>query len=966
MKAHLAIITTLLFTLNISILTIVESWLTPNDPDSLVAIKGYKLIRKDRGLLSTGSRNEYMLGGGLACYVRDDIPFKILEAPQIIEKNSVEYIIFEISPSEHSRILFGTAYRRADTIDITAFFETYNNYSLNYANTVVTGDLNTNLLDIAGNSFYPRQLRELIYEYNLYNVPFGATHHGDTFDTWLDVILTDSSEKVINHVKSESPFINRHDSLLIDYAINTPVPSKAIKSRDFRNCNFEEFSNAINNKTSSLLVDFQLSHDKSVNSLLHAFRESTIEVLDTHAPITERIVKRQKPRWFPLDFKERCKERDKLYKQARRTTNERRKNELMILYKDKRREIKKALNDACNNYHLNAIKCANTRSEMWDVLGRLGLVGKSNDSPLSSFTSEELVNHYATANNKHPLCSSSDLEIIINSPVESSTAPFNFTHFSHAEVALTMESCLKKSKGRSPDDLPLTYFRDMFLLLAAFFTVLFNFSIDTATYPDLWKLSYIIPLNKVKSPTSPADTRPVANLSHFGKVFDTLIYKQLIDYIEKNNLLSHYQSAFRSHHSTQTILLRLLDEVRQGCDKKMFTIVVLFDFKAAFDSISHKELLRACKDLNFSDLVIRWIHSYLSGRSQAVVDKDGKISRKKKMSSGVPQGSVLGPILFLILINSILSILRFCKGFLFADDLQIRIQCKLEDINATIEKINSDCQRIVDWADSKGLILNAKKTTAIIFGTSQNHMLLDKSLLDPIMINGTRINFVESIRDLGVQLNEDLSWNKHVSNICSRVHGVLHRLRFRKNCLSVETRKLLINALALPHLDYGCNIYNDLPNFLDIKLLRLANVCIRFIFNLKRDESITPYRHNLEWLTPAVRRRYFLGTLTYQILKNNRPQYLRELFIEIDDRRSSRLALASNKSYLFFVPKCEREIAENCFYISAIKLWTTLPNDIRNAPNIVNFKNLLFEHLFALNCQNKYLYMRGEDLRAKL
>lgn len=124
--------------------------------------------------------------------------------------------------------------------------------------------------------------------------------------------------------------------------------------------------------------------------------------------------------------------------------------------------------------------------------------------------------------------------------------------------------------------------------------------------------------------------------------------------------------------------------------------------------------------------------------SGTVVDKQGKCSKKKEMTSCVPQGSVLRPILFLILINSILSILRYCKGFLFADDLQIRSQFKLQDINATIAKINSDCQRIVDWANSKGLILNAKKTTAIILGTSQNHMLLDKNLLDPIIINGTQ------------------------------------------------------------------------------------------------------------------------------------------------------------------------------------------------------------------------------------
>lgn len=266
--------------------------------------------------------------------------------------------------------------------------------------------------------------------------------------------------------------------------------------------------------------------------------------------------------------------------------------------------------------------------------------------------------------------------------------------------------CLPKARSRSLDGLSLAYFKDIFSIIAPFFTELYNLSITSGIYPSIWKKSIIVPHNKVAIPTAAADTRPVANLPHFGKVFDSLITQQIISYLEENMLISPSQSGFRSNHSTETALVKIAEDIRCGADKGLVTFLLLFDFKRAFDSICHELLIYKLKELNFSREAIIWLHSYVTGRSQAVIDTDGSTSRFLPSTSGVPQGSSPGPVIFLIFINSIISTLRHCSStcMLFADDLQVYIQCHPSKFEETVAKLNEDANAVVGWAKENGLL----------------------------------------------------------------------------------------------------------------------------------------------------------------------------------------------------------------------------------------------------------------------
>ena len=256
-------------------------------------------------------------------------------------------------------------------------------------------------------------------------------------------------------------------------------------------------------------------------------------------------------------------------------------------------------------------------------------------------------------------------------------------------------------------------------------------------YPNLWKKSLVIPLSKVASRSTPSETRPIANLPHFAKVFDSLLTHQLTEYLEEHKLLSPFQAAYRRHNSTQTALFKITEDIHAGVDAGLVTILPLFDFKSAFDSINHEHFFRTIHNLNFSDKAVKLLHSYLSGRCQAVIGKNGDYSEFMPNSSGVPQGSTPGSIIFLIFINSILSCLRHCgdKCMLFADDLQIYFQCRPSEFESAISKLNEDAAAVVKWTSDNGLILNVRQTKAILFASVQHHMRIDASLIPPIIVD---------------------------------------------------------------------------------------------------------------------------------------------------------------------------------------------------------------------------------------
>ncbi|XP_044597515.1 uncharacterized protein LOC123274085 [Cotesia glomerata] len=298
--------------------------------------------------------------------------------------------------------------------------------------------------------------------------------------------------------------------------------------------------------------------------------------------------------------------------------------------------------------------------------------------------------------------------------------------------------------------------------------------------------------------------------------------------------------------------------------------------------------------------------------------------------------------------NSVAQRLIYCKHGLFADDKYILLHFFLYQLNEAVWQVNVDAQSVADWAKEHGLEINLSKTKVMILGSNSKLKQLEDIDLPPVVVNGVIIPYVNSTKCLGINISRNLSWNYHVTQTVSKVNSALHCLKVRKNIFSFPIRKLLVSATILPLIDYCTVVLIDSTSDNNTKLQRAMNSSMRFIFNLKKDEHITPYRRELGWLSVKFRRMYYMSCYFYKLLQVEKPKYLRELFIEDTDvRRSSRLA--AKKHSFFKLPHFATTYMEHSFIVTVIRLWEELPDEIVNSSSSEVFKNKVFDYLLNLD-----------------
>ncbi|KAL7307558.1 hypothetical protein TKK_0000250 [Trichogramma kaykai] len=892
LRDHFTQVRNTIITGDIDVLSLAETWMTPNLPTTVCSIPGYKLIRNDRGLRATATKrkrkhdrkrkNKYMQGGGVACYIRNTIPHQVLHAPQITTLNETESLLLELGRGSR-KLLVGSVYRRPGGFYLNEFFDAY--YSLchrPYSGVIITGDFDVDLLS---DDYEMVHFRRLVMEASLEFVPFGATHHGATFDTAIDSIIMDSLDRIIRSIKSPTPYTAAHDSLMVEYRLVDPLPVGDTGSyRDKHGIAVPEFEPSLRSA-----LDRVRDLD-DVDDMANGIHGIMLETLNTFAPLRRRPVKATRAPWFTPALRERCRMRDGLYQRYKRT----RDPDLLRRFRQLRQELKRESRVAREAYLLNGLRSCSTEAGRWSYLRRIGISAPQLPSPLTFFAPEELLDHYCAVTTVHPGCSAEGLIDIIAMDVQNDLPTFSFRDVTEVEVL----SALKRVAGDvgigSGDGLSLVYFNDALAALSPVLVSTINVMISSGKYPQLWKKSYIRPLSKVRAPASPAQTRPISNLPHLAKICDRLLTAQLTEHLESHSLLSPMQSGFREGFSTQTALIKVTEDIRRGVEDGLVTILLLFDFKSAFDMLNHVNLISALRKLNFSPNALSLLHSYLSHRSQAVMDDVGNLTDFRAYTSGVPQRSTPAPILFAVYIDSLTRIFRHCAAthMMFADDLQIYLLCPPSEINSTIAKLNEEAHGVASWAHENGLVLNISKTKAILFASDQNLMRIPWDHCSRIMLEGTEIPFEDCVKNLGLLMYRSLSWRNHVGVILSRVHGVLHRLRSAAGFLPSDIKKILVNTFIMPHFDYSCLAFIDIKATTDIKLKRLLNTCVRYIFRLRRDAELLPYYRRLDWLAPSDRRAYLLNLFTYKMISTARPKYLKEFYHLPNDqiRRSARLA----------------------------------------------------------------------------
>jgi len=377
-------------------------------------------------------------------------------------------------------------------------------------------------------------------------------------------------------------------------------------------------------------------------------------------------------------------------------------------------------------------------------------------------------------------------------------------------------------------------------------------------------------------------------------------------------------------------------------DRGKMTALLLFNFSKKFDSVCNVTLFAKLCLLGFLTEVHGWFASYLSGRLQAV-KAEGHTSTFLSLNKGVPQGSVLGPMLFSLFVNDIARDLGpGVFHVIYADDLQIYVQGRIEDLQATLRRLSWAAERIAEWATLNHLQINVSKTKAMVFGTPVFVNRFAELDINCLHFGHSCVPFVSSARSLGVVLDSKLNWKEHVKYICSRAHSLMYRLYHFRRSTTLSLRKHLVQALLFPVVDYCSLVYCNISNELNLKIQRVLNRGIRYIYGFWRDSRVTPYRRELGWLRAEGRRDYFAACFLYNLLQSGTPSYLANFFVA---RHSSR-PVRGNQEVLL-VPRFRTDCLKYSFHVTTTYLWNALPTHIRESPSLSIFKQLIIAHIFA-------------------
>ena len=428
---------------------------------------------------------------------------------------------------------------------------------------------------------------------------------------------------------------------------------------------------------------------------------------------------------------------------------------------------------------------------------------------------------------------------------------------------------------------------------------------------------------------------------------ERLAHDQVVSFLSKSGALDEFQTGYRKYHSTQTALIKLVDDIRLAKDKGLATLLLQFDFSKAFDNVSPSRLLKKLQDIGFSKMALSWFWSYLSGRSQCVHSKLSS-SAPRNTNIGVPQGSVLGPLLRCIYMSDLKEFLNdeHTLRLLYADDLQIYVQVPVTQLDKGVQLLSDSACKVSAWSELNFLKLNAKKTKAIVFGTSHTVSSFKRLNISEVTINsnGDTVSFVDEVLSLGVILDNTLSWKQEVHHVSKKVNRALYGLRFIKECTSQSLRKRLVESLVIPHLDYCSVIYAGASHNLRIQLQRLANSGIRYIFQARRDERITPYRKKLNWLRNDTRRDYFAMLIMYRVVRMKEPPFLLPFFKPYQTDKPQR---GPRKDLV--VPLVSTDSGLLSVQVKYAKLWNSIPPCIRYQASFSMFKKSIRSYFLNMD-----------------
>ena len=467
-----------------------------------------------------------------------------------------------------------------------------------------------------------------------------------------------------------------------------------------------------------------------------------------------------------------------------------------------------------------------------------------------------------------------------------------------------------------------------------------NNSFKSNTFARAWKVAEVTCVPKDGDAGNPCNNRPISLLPVLSKVNERLAHRQFVTFLDNNNKLSQFQSGNRKYHSTETALLSVTDDLLKAMDEKKISILVLMDMSKAFDSVNHDMFLFKLRSLGVSPSALEWFESYLKGRYQHV--RIGNVaSQSLPVYYGVPQGSILGPVLFTVYINDLFkTVPKRCQSACYVDDSKLYLKFKTNELCNAVSAVNSDLTEICKWCCYNSLLFNPDKTKVLVVGVPQ----LLRPLPDfTITLCGKPISPKPVARDLGVFLDQCLSYDEHIRKTVASCMNKLIQINRIKHLFDKETLLLVINSFVFSRLFYCSSVWSNTSATNIHKLQLVQNFAARIILGLRKYDHISAGLRSLRWLNVKQRLMVNDAVMMHKCLKGLSPSYLSDKF---STRATIHERQTRNRDSLN-IPSSRINAGQRAFHYRGVKVWNNLSKELREITNTKVIKRRLINELIC-------------------
>ena len=890
-----------------------ETWLNPEIGSSEIFPPYYNVYRRDR-------KDGY---GGVLIAVKSD-----LTSEQLKQDGNEEIIFVKISNSKEPLIVGGIYRPPSSDIDYMDNICTkIKAISTKYDRSVLWlgGDLNLPDIDwqsesIRGNRYSApinNSFLDTIRDCNLEQIVDFNTR----LETILDIFLT-NRPTLVNKCQP-LPGVSDHDIVYVDSSIK---PNRGKPPR--RNIHIWKRADieSMIKDTEELTINFNESynHHNCIEEMWKFINQSLLQILNKHVPSKMSSTRFHQP-WITGEIKRLSRRKKRAYKKARRTQDPRDQDRYMSL----KRQTKKACKDAYRSYLHNIISPDQTANpkRFWSFIkgkkcDSMGVAPLRNHDGLIHADKETMANilnqQFSSVFNKNEDVTS--IKDKGHSPYESMPK----IKVTNPGVAKLLRG-LNIHKATGPDNISTRLLKTVAYQVTPMLSTFFQASINQGKIPEQWKEANVVPIFKKGDRNTAANYRPVSLTSVCCKLLEHILCSSIMKHLEKHKILTDAQHGFRKRRSCETQLVLTSADLLKSLDNRGQTDVILLDFSKAFDKVPHQRLLYKIKHYGIRGKTLAWLSDFLKHRSQTVL-VEGSKSLPAPVLSGVPQGSVLGPLMFLMYINDLPEYIEHSSVRLIADDcLVYREINNHQDGNMLQEDLNN-LQR---WESDWQMEFHPQKCQLLRVTNKQN------PINHSYDIHGHTLDKVEAAKYLGVTIDRQLNWNTHIASITKKANSTRAFLQRNLGRCPTKIKAICYETMVRPLMEYSSSVWDPWTAANIQQLEAVQRRSARFAFSdYSRLSSVTNMMKQLGWPSLAERRARNKATMLYRIVNH-------QVAIDPSSLTSTATENTRGHTHKLMVPYARIDALRHSFIPSTIRIWNNLPAHVVEAKSVDMFKSLI-------------------------